>query len=318
MQDPFGGVGDVASHRERPLLAVATDRTGITLVIGQDLLHRIHGDIAPGLGDQFTYPIESGDRIGRVVILVGGEFVADVVIRVQPLTRTGVVKYSDAFGANLDIGNVALAIAEEVIALHVGQETSALELPAHLHVLLKEVLFYVMPRVSPDGAEAVMNTGRYVRSTPRDRRPNQNHARWISDDIDGDGLSLLMRVEDPAGEFVQSPDVENLLLPRRLEDPGPYYKVYPEGRIENWNGHTIPDPFYLSDNEPDLNRNFPYFWSPEHEQVGAGRYPMSEPESRAIVEFATAHPNIFTWFNLHTFGGCFIRPRNELTVTSPL
>src|SRR5262249_48985540 len=33
--------------------------------------------------------------------------------------------------------------------------------------------------------------------------------------------------------------------------------------------------------------------------------------SRAIVEFATAHPEIFAWLNLHTFGGVFIRPLGD-------
>jgi hypothetical protein len=35
---------------------------------------------------------------------------------------------------------------------------------------------------------------------------------------------------------------------------------------------------------------------------------MSEPESRAVVDFTTRHPEIFAWLNLHTFGGVFIRP----------
>jgi hypothetical protein len=181
-------------------------------------------------------------------------------------------------------------------------------LPPHVRARLREVTFFVLPRMSPDGAEAVLADGRYVRSNPRDRRTPSSRPRWLCRDIDGDGLSLLMRKQDPTGEFVESTEVPGLLLPRRLEDTGPFYKVFPEGVVEPWDGSTIPDPYFLSDNDTDLNRNFPWSWMPEPEQEGAGAYPLSEPEARAVVEFVSAHPEIFAWLNLHTFGGVYIRP----------
>ena len=206
---------------------------------------------------------------------------------------------------------VALRIAEDMIALHSDPGATIHGLPSHVCDRLREVLFYVLPRMSPDGAECVLETGRYVRSLPRDKRKNREHAHWVTGDVDGDGLVMLMRVRDPAGEFVESSEVPNLMLPRRLEDPPPYYKIYPEGTIENFDGSAVPDPSYLSDNQTDLNRNFPFAWTPEHQQRGAGAHPMSEPESRAVVEFATEHPHLFAWLNLHTFGGVFIRPLGD-------
>ena len=202
--------------------------------------------------------------------------------------------------------SVALAIAEDVIALHRGEDR--LDLPAHVKERLKSVLFYVLPRMSPDGAEAVLRDGRFVRSNPRDRRPHPPVARWISGDVDGDGQVLSLRRQDPSGEYVEDPDLPGVMLPRRLEDAGPYYKLWPEGTIENFDGTHVPDPHYLSDNDVDLNRNFPHSWTPEPQQAGAGPYGASEPESRAVIEWATAHPNIFSWLNLHTFGGVYIRP----------
>ena len=207
--------------------------------------------------------------------------------------------------------SVGLGIAEDVIRLHTEPDADIHGLPRHLRERLHEVLFYVMPRMSPDGADEVLKTGRYVRSVPRDDRPNRNHARWISQDIDGDGFALIMRQADPGGEFVESGEMPGLLVERALEDPGPYYKVYPEGIIEHFDGATIPTPSFLSDNQTDLNRNFPYQWYPEHEQIGAGSYPMNEPESRAVVEFTSGRPHIFAWLNLHTFGGVFIRPPGD-------
>ena len=204
--------------------------------------------------------------------------------------------------------SVALAIAEDVIHMHLDPAFTPEHVPAPAREQLRDVLFYVLPRMSPDGAERVLTTARYVRSSPRDARPNRNHARWISGDVDGDGLAMAMRVEDPTGEFVESSEVANLMVLRDIADPGPYYKMYPEGTIENFDGHTIPSPSFLSDTQTDLNRNFPWSWAPEHEQMGAGSFPLSEPETRAVVEFTSAHPEIFAWLNIHTFGGVFIRP----------
>lgn len=206
--------------------------------------------------------------------------------------------------------SVALAFAEQILRLHVDGDPG--DLPADLVPALREVLVYVLPRVSPDGAEAILTTGRYVRSVPRDERPNQRHPHWVSEDIDGDGRALVMRKRDPTGEYVESTAVPGLMLPRRLGDPGPYWKVWPEGRIANFDGTNVPDPHFLSDNQTDLNRNFPWSWAPDHEQAGAGAYPLSEPESRAIVAFTATKPHLFGWVNYHTFGGVFIRPYGHL------
>jgi hypothetical protein len=204
--------------------------------------------------------------------------------------------------------SVALAIAEDFIRIHAEPDFDAQALPPHVREHLRRVRVFVLPRMSPDGAEAVLSTGRYVRSNPRDRRPTVHRPRWIARDMDGDGLALLMRKEDPSGEFVESREIPGLMLPRELEDVGPFFKIYPEGVIEQWDGKTIPDPYFLGDNDTDLNRNFPWFWANEPQQEGAGAFATSEPESRAVVEFATKHPTIFAWLNLHTFGGCYIRP----------
>jgi hypothetical protein len=203
--------------------------------------------------------------------------------------------------------SVCLAIAEDLIRMHLDENAEVRELPAHVRVRLCDVIVHVLPRMSPDGAECVLSSGAYCRSNPRDRRPNQAHARWVSKDLDGDGIALLLRKKDAGGEFVESSEVPGLMLPRRLEDEGPFYKLWPEGVIEHFDG-TVPDPYFLGDNDTDLNRNFPWMWAPEPDQVGAGSFATSEPESRAVVEFVTKSPEIYAWINFHTFGGVFIRP----------
>jgi hypothetical protein len=214
--------------------------------------------------------------------------------------------------------SVALAIAEDILAIHQGtDQAGGKPLPAHMAQTLRETLFYVVPRISPDGAEEVLKRGRYVRSSPVNERVNQGHAHWQAEDIDGNGRIGSMRRQDPDGELValRGEDgavlLPEVLVARQPEDPGPYYRLYPEGRIANFDGRTIPDPHFLADNFYDFNRNFPYSWAPEPQQAGAGHYPGSAPETRAVLDFATRHPNIMVWLNLHTFGGVLIRPLGD-------
>lgn len=210
--------------------------------------------------------------------------------------------------------SVALAIAEDAIRAHLAPGAPLRDLPPHLADLLREdVLLYVLPRMCPDGAEQILGSGQWVRSNPRDGRLGRTEPYWRLGDVDGDGQVLLMRREDPVGDFVKSPDFPDLMLPRRIEDTGPFYAVYREGTVENYDGTTLPEVDYLSDNETDLNRNFPFQWAPEPHQKGAGPFATSEPEARAVVEFATRHPEIFAWLNLHTYGGVYIRPAGDRT-----
>ena len=222
--------------------------------------------------------------------------------RVRPAVWVG----GNIHAAELAGSSVALAIAEDALRLHV--EPDEVDLPAPLAERVRDVLFHVCPRISPDGAECVLTTGRSLRSVPRDARVERGQPRWVVGDVDGDGLAFAMRVVDPGGELVEAREFPGLLVERTLDDVGPFYKLYPEGTIAHFDGRRVPSPFFLADNPIDLNRNFPWSWAPGHEQIGAGPFAASEPEARGVVEFATAHPELFAWLDLHTFGGVCIRP----------
>ena len=58
----------------------------------------------------------------------------------------------------------------------------------------------------------------------------------------------------------------------------------------------------------DFNRNFPVEWRPEADQRGAGPYPGSEPEIKALLDFITSHPNINAGITYHTYSGVILRP----------
>ena len=95
--------------------------------------------------------------------------------------------------------SAALAIAENLIHLHLNPEETVHGMSKNSCDSLRRILFYVVPRISPDGAEEVLKSGRYIRSVPQDDRPTRGQAYWQCKDVDGDGMSLVMRKEDPTG-----------------------------------------------------------------------------------------------------------------------
>ncbi|MFP5325855.1 MAG: M14 family zinc carboxypeptidase, partial [Acidimicrobiia bacterium] len=57
-----------------------------------------------------------------------------------------------------------------------------------------------------------------------------------------------------------------------------------------------------------MNRNYPIEWRPEGEQLGAGPYPTSEPEIRAVVQAIVERANICAFIQYHTYSGVHLRP----------
>ena len=116
-----------------------------------------------------------------------------------------------------------------------------------------------------------------------------------------------MRVADPHGTWKKCEQDPRLMVARQPgEFGGEYFRLMPEGLIRNYDGLTIK---VNSDLEGlDLNRNFPSGWRQEHEQVGAGDYPTSEPEVKAMVDFIVGHRNIGAAISYHTHSGVILRP----------
>ncbi len=169
--------------------------------------------------------------------------------------------------------------------------------------------FYIVPRVNPDGAEwALADVPKVIRSSTRphpfDEEPLPGFER---EDVDGDGRMLMMRIKDANGPYKPHPDEPRLLVRREPDEyGGEYYRVLPEGTIEDYDGVTIRTRRIKEG--LDLNRNFPSHWRGEDEQSGAGPYPTSEPEVHALVEFIARHKNITGGLTFHTFSGVLLRP----------
>ncbi len=180
--------------------------------------------------------------------------------------------------------------------------------------LLDTRAYYVVPRVNPDGAElALADKPKYLRSStrpyPYDEEPLGGLVR---EDIDGDGRMLAMRVPDPNGAWKVSEEDPRLMVRREpTESGGTYYRLLPEGTLEDeaWDGVSIT--IQPNKERLDLNRNFPEHWRQEFEQKGAGPYPTSEVEVRALVDFITKHPNITGGVAFHTYSGVLLRPYDD-------
>ena len=175
--------------------------------------------------------------------------------------------------------------------------------------LLDTRAVYIVPRLNPDGAElALADRPRHIRSSTRPYPFDEPPVDGLTvEDVDGDGRVLQMRVADPHGSWKKHPQQPRLLVPREPGDfGGEYFRVMPEGLLHNYDGLQVkvnPNPEGL-----DLNRNFPAYWRQEFEQTGAGPYPTSEPEVRAMVDFIAKHPNIGAAISFHTHSGVILRP----------
>jgi hypothetical protein len=155
---------------------------------------------------------------------------------------------------------------------------------------LDEHVVYVVPRANPDAAELMFAAVKFARKTNNRSADDDNDGRTDEDgpeDLNGDGVISVMRVKDPGGEFMIHPEESRLM---KKADPkegeAGAYKIYWEGIDNDKDGFINEDPA----GGVDLNRNFqhqyPYY------QPDAGPHMVSEPESRAIMDYVLKHRNI--------------------------
>lgn len=172
--------------------------------------------------------------------------------------------------------------------------------------LLDTRVLYIRPKFNPDGADIALKTSDVLRSTPRPYDQDQDGLidEDPSTDLNGDGVITQMRVPNSSGIWKISTEDPRLMIRKTESDfGGKYFDIYSEGIDDDEDG------FFNEDGTGgiDMNRNFPRNWGLESEQTGAGPYPLSEPETRATIEFLTSHRNVTGVFHGHTSGGFLFR-----------
>lgn len=193
------------------------------------------------------------------------------------------------------------------VALHFAwQLLSNYDKDPRIKELLDTRVLYVRPKFNPDGADLALLTPTVLRSTPR---PYDQDFDGLLDedagnDLDGNGIITNMRVKNLNGKFKVSSTDPRVMEDRELgESGGTYYDIYSEGTDDDNDGEFNEDGV----GGIDMNRNFPRNWGLESEQLGAGPYPLSEPETRATIEFLNSRRHVTGVFHGHTSGGFLFR-----------
>lgn len=222
----------------------------------------------------------------------------------EPLHKPGFLVDGNIHGSEVTASTAALHFAWTLLSGY-GRD-------AAITSLVDDTAIYVIPVISPDGVEYVLSQKGWVRSGTRPFPHEEERPGLHMQDIDGDGLALSMRQLDAGGGWKVCPKDPRLLVPRRFDDTeGPFYRVFPEGLLHEFDGvEAGVAPIYRG---LDFNRNFPANWQPQVKQQGAGDYPFSEPEPRALAEFVQAHPNLCGVQSLHTGMESIIRPPSTQT-----
>lgn len=180
--------------------------------------------------------------------------------------------------------------------------------------LLDHFTVYLRPVNNPDGHELYLNTAQSNRSTVRPD-DNDNDGLYDEDppeDLDGDGIILTLRWPDRKnGTLIPDPaDLSGRIMKRVPRGEG-IYATSAEGIDNDGDGRINEDGI----GGLDLHRNYPENWRPEREmtgrgftQRGAGAYPLSEPETRAVFAFLMTHPNIYVVNSMDTTVPMHLRP----------
>jgi hypothetical protein len=173
---------------------------------------------------------------------------------------------------------------------------------------LRDRTMYIVPTINPDGRDNFIyeaNTPHSPRSglAPRDDDGDGEFDEDDFDDLNGDGHITMMRRRNSNGRWIVSPEDPRLMVRARPDQPGEWELLGNEGFDNDGDGRVNEDRagYY------DPNRNWPWRWAPAYIQGGADAYPTSLPETRAVVDFVIAHPNIAAGQTYHNSGGMILR-----------
>jgi hypothetical protein len=161
--------------------------------------------------------------------------------------------------------------------------------------MLDQTTYYIFPNVNPDASEAWFSKPQYARSLNNRPMDLDNDGKIDEDgydDLDNDGQITWLRITEPGGEWFEDKDYPGLLKKANTaKNEVGVYRLIREGFDNDGDGQ-------LNEDEPggvNFNQNFTFKY--KYFAPGSGFHQISEVETRAVVDFAFAHPNISAVFS---------------------
>lgn len=256
-------------------------------------------------------PLLSGQAVPGYVNFADGEKKLAEVVRQNASWMTLSQIGSSAGGKKLHLVTVAAAGAvkpEARPAVFVGanlvgfhnagtqaavaflEKLAAKKDDAAVKKLLETRTFYVAPMLNPDAHDGLFLAPKYRRSLNVGKLDRDLDGLFGEDgvnDLNSDGKITMMRMEDPAGEWIV--DAKDARLMRRadaLKGEKGKYKLMQEGIDDDKDGLFNEDG--PGGYRPD--KNFAHAWDDADPE--SGPWPSAQPESKALMDFFVKHRNV--------------------------
>ena len=183
--------------------------------------------------------------------------------------------------------------------------------------LLDNYSFYFLPSQNPDGRQYWFDNPNTPSSSRSNQRPVDSDRDGLvdedpPDDLDGDGHITTMWKQVPDGRWRRNRDDPRIFERVGPDEKGDWMRLGSEGIDNDGDGRINED----GPGGDDMNRNWPTDWHPTYVQSGAGPFPFSHPETKAIGEFILAHPNIAAGQSYHNSGGMILSGPGASYLTS--
>jgi hypothetical protein len=296
------------------------------------LLVACHLLASAGVGDPHSTPApRAPELLDNAALIARLESIADAHPHCAKLLRIGTSREQRELGvlrlcgdepppgrpAILVVANIdgPQTFASAVALAHAQALADGCTSDEKIRQFLERTTVYVLPRANPDAAAArfvkplheLEATGTDV-DDDRDRRFGEDPPS----DVDGDGVIAWMRWKDPRGEWIVDPTEPRALLKADAKkNQRGEYKLAVEGRDLDHDEAPSEDGAH----DAVVNQNFSHEWQ-EH-GAHAGRYPMDEPEARALAEFVLEHKDIALVVTYGTLDTLVEKPKSVADNAAP-
>jgi hypothetical protein len=201
----------------------------------------------------------------------------------------------------------AIAITGGVEGYHILSVEMALQVANRLlnehRDQLEKTTFYIFPNMSPDAYAQYFSNMKYERRGNATRADHDRDGFFSEDgyeDLNKDGYITSIRIETPMGGHVAHEDDSRVMVKAEQNNrTSTRYMIHSEGIDNDKDGEFNEDPAEGVAFNKSLTYKFPNF------QPYAGEYPVSQPETRALLDYLFDRWNIFAFV---TFG-----PANNLS-----